>query len=128
MHAVTLTVERIQDVLEDAVHRGRITGDDAQELAQTLVRISVQHTEDLLQQVGVVTARSAAKARSASRAKAKAGSASGAKAKAGTTSGAKAKTAAASARAGSTASPGSKAKPKTTARAKATPQPRSKAR
>ena len=45
---VVLTRELIQEAFEDAVRRGRMTRDDAQELAAALVNRNRQNTDDLL--------------------------------------------------------------------------------
>lgn len=45
---VMLTRERIQETLEDAVQRGRVTRTDANELAGELLRRGRQQTEELL--------------------------------------------------------------------------------
>jgi polyhydroxyalkanoate synthesis regulator phasin len=48
---VMLTRERIQDTLEDAVRRGRVTRRDANELAGVLVRRGRQQTDELLSEI-----------------------------------------------------------------------------
>ncbi len=48
LHLVMLTNERIQQVVDDAVDRGRLSRDDADELAQEMVRRGRQQTVDLL--------------------------------------------------------------------------------
>jgi polyhydroxyalkanoate synthesis regulator phasin len=48
MHLVMLSNERIQEVMDDAVARGRVTRDDAEELVQEMVRRGRQQTSDLL--------------------------------------------------------------------------------
>ena len=45
---VVLTRERINETLEDAVRRGRMTRDDAEELAASLVGIGRRQAQDLL--------------------------------------------------------------------------------
>jgi hypothetical protein len=45
---IFLTRERINDTLEDAVRRGRITRDDAEQLAASLVGVGRRQAEDLL--------------------------------------------------------------------------------
>jgi hypothetical protein len=45
---VVLTRERINETLEDAVRRGRLTRDDAEELAASLVGIGRRQAQDLL--------------------------------------------------------------------------------
>jgi hypothetical protein len=48
---VVLTSERVQESLDDAVSRGRITRDDATELAQSLLNAGRQQTQDILADV-----------------------------------------------------------------------------
>jgi polyhydroxyalkanoate synthesis regulator phasin len=45
---IVLTTDRIQATLDDAVKRGRMTRDDAEELARTLVESGRKQTEELL--------------------------------------------------------------------------------
>ena len=49
--AVMLTRDRIQEILEEAVQRGRVTRSDANELTGELVRRGRAQTEDLLAEV-----------------------------------------------------------------------------
>lgn len=60
---VMLTRERIEDALEDAVSRGRVTADDAQDLVTSLVERGRRQTNDLLgeleQRVGGIGGRPA---------------------------------------------------------------------
>jgi polyhydroxyalkanoate synthesis regulator phasin len=46
--SVTLSRDRLQEVVDDAVARGRITRDDANELVSRLVSRSRQQTESML--------------------------------------------------------------------------------
>jgi polyhydroxyalkanoate synthesis regulator phasin len=46
--SVTLSRDRMQEVVDDAVKRGRMTRDDANELVQKLVSRSRKYTDDLL--------------------------------------------------------------------------------
>jgi polyhydroxyalkanoate synthesis regulator phasin len=46
--SVTLSRDRIQEVVDDAVKRGRMTRDDANELVSKLVSRSRKYTDDLL--------------------------------------------------------------------------------
>jgi len=46
--SVTLTTDRLQDAVEDAVRRGRMTRRDAEELAGTLIAAGRQQTEAVL--------------------------------------------------------------------------------
>jgi polyhydroxyalkanoate synthesis regulator phasin len=48
LHLVMLTNDRIQEVMDDAVERGRMTRDDAEELVQEMVNRGRQQTTDLL--------------------------------------------------------------------------------
>lgn len=48
LHLVMLTGERIQEVLDDAVNRGRMTRDDANDIVQGLLRRGRAETEDVL--------------------------------------------------------------------------------
>jgi hypothetical protein len=48
LEALLLTRERIQEVLDDAVARGRLTGADASELLAELVRRGRRSTDDLV--------------------------------------------------------------------------------
>lgn len=60
---VMLTRERIQETLEDAVQRGRVTRTDANELAGELLRRGRQQTEELLAELETRLARTADRAR-----------------------------------------------------------------
>jgi polyhydroxyalkanoate synthesis regulator phasin len=48
LNAVLLTRRHIEEVLDDAVARGRMTRSDAQEMAQTLLSRSARATDDFL--------------------------------------------------------------------------------
>jgi hypothetical protein len=48
VNAVLLTRRQIQDVAEDAVKRGRMTRDDAQQMIQTLLQQGARQTDDFL--------------------------------------------------------------------------------
>jgi polyhydroxyalkanoate synthesis regulator phasin len=48
LNLVMLTRDRIEDVMEDAVSRGRMTADDAQKLAQELINRGRKQTNDVL--------------------------------------------------------------------------------
>jgi hypothetical protein len=52
--ALVLTRERIQEVLDDAVERGRMTRDDAAELFAELVRRGTAPADRLMREVGRV--------------------------------------------------------------------------
>jgi polyhydroxyalkanoate synthesis regulator phasin len=51
MDAVVLTRERLQEVLDDAVDRGRMTRDDATQLLAELVARGRRQTDDLLREL-----------------------------------------------------------------------------
>ena len=55
--AVVLTRERLQEVLDDAVQRGRMTHDDAAQMLGELVRRGRRGTDEMLRELeGLVTA------------------------------------------------------------------------
>jgi hypothetical protein len=54
---VVLTRERIQQALDDAAERGRVTRRDANELVSELVRLGREQTEDLLAPFGRAAGR-----------------------------------------------------------------------
>ena len=55
--AVVLTRERLQEVLDDAVQRGRMTHDDASQLLGELVRRGRRGTDEVLRELeGLITA------------------------------------------------------------------------
>jgi polyhydroxyalkanoate synthesis regulator phasin len=57
LDAVVITRDRLQEVLDDAVERGRMTRDDAGDLLAELVRRGRRQTDDLLREIeGAVTA------------------------------------------------------------------------
>ena len=49
MGAIVITRDRLQEVLDDAVDRGRMTRDDATELLAELIRRGRRQTDDLLE-------------------------------------------------------------------------------
>lgn len=51
LHSVTLPVERLQEALDDAVRRGRMTRRDAEELVAALVSASRTQTEQLINEL-----------------------------------------------------------------------------
>ncbi len=55
---ILLTTDRIQATLDDAVQRGRMTRDDAEELVQSLVESGRRQTEDLLHDIEALVGRS----------------------------------------------------------------------
>jgi polyhydroxyalkanoate synthesis regulator phasin len=64
---ILLTTDRIQATLDDAVRRGRMTRDDAEELTRTLVESGRKQTEDLLHDLESLIGRSLDAAGDASR-------------------------------------------------------------
>jgi polyhydroxyalkanoate synthesis regulator phasin len=48
---VTLSRERLQDVVDDAVKRGRMTRDDANELVSSLINRSRRYSDELVKQL-----------------------------------------------------------------------------
>jgi polyhydroxyalkanoate synthesis regulator phasin len=48
LNAVLLTRKHIEEVIEDAVKRGRMTRDDAQQMMQTLLQRGAKQTDDFL--------------------------------------------------------------------------------
>jgi hypothetical protein len=48
VNAVLLTRRHIEEVVEDAVRRGRMTRDDAQQMLQTLLQRGAKETDDFL--------------------------------------------------------------------------------
>lgn len=55
---VVLQRERLQEVVDDAVRRGRMTRDDAEDLVQSLVSAGRRQAEDLLAEVERLVGRS----------------------------------------------------------------------
>jgi hypothetical protein len=55
---IVLTTDRIQATLDDAVRRGRMTRDDAEDLARTLVESGRRQTEELLHDLEGLVGRS----------------------------------------------------------------------
>src|SRR5947199_6496210 len=49
--SVTLSRDRLQEVVDDAVKRGRMTRDDANELVSNLVTRGRQYTDDLVKEL-----------------------------------------------------------------------------
>jgi polyhydroxyalkanoate synthesis regulator phasin len=64
---VVLTRDRIQDVLDDAAERGRMTRTDANELVSELVRKGRQQTDDVLTEIDKLVGRSRDQLESATR-------------------------------------------------------------
>lgn len=57
LNLVMLTRDRIEEVMDDAVSRGRVTADDAQKLAQDLVNRGRKQTNDVLSDLESLLAR-----------------------------------------------------------------------
>jgi hypothetical protein len=62
---VMLTRERIDDALNDAVSRGRVTADDAQDLAAALIERGRRQTNDVIGELEQLLAAKAGRARRA---------------------------------------------------------------
>ncbi|HEV2770695.1 MAG TPA: hypothetical protein VGV40_10970 [Solirubrobacteraceae bacterium] len=56
-NGVVITSERIQEAMDDAVNRGRMTRDDAQDLVTRLVNAGRQQTKDLLDELETLLTR-----------------------------------------------------------------------
>ena len=55
---IVLTADRIQETMDDAVRRGRLTRDDAEDLARLLIETGRRQTEELLHDVEELVGRS----------------------------------------------------------------------
>jgi polyhydroxyalkanoate synthesis regulator phasin len=55
---LVLTVDRVQEAVDDAVRRGRMTRDDAEELVQALVEAGRKQTDDLRAEIESLVGRS----------------------------------------------------------------------
>ncbi|UJA18875.1 hypothetical protein HJD18_00750 [Thermoleophilia bacterium SCSIO 60948] len=55
-HSVTLSVERLQETVDDAVRRGRMTRDDANELVSSLVSRGRSYRDDLIGEIEALLA------------------------------------------------------------------------
>jgi polyhydroxyalkanoate synthesis regulator phasin len=62
---VVLTRDRIEEALQDAVSRGRVTADDAQDLAATLIDRGRRQTNDIFSDLESLLSAKAGKARRA---------------------------------------------------------------
>lgn len=60
LNLVMLTRDRIEEVMEDAVSRGRMTADDAQKLAQDLINRGRKQTDDVLSDLEKLLSRGGA--------------------------------------------------------------------
>jgi polyhydroxyalkanoate synthesis regulator phasin len=54
---VVITAERLQETMDDAVRRGRVTADDAQDIVTRVVSSGRQQTRDLLDEIEVLLTR-----------------------------------------------------------------------
>jgi polyhydroxyalkanoate synthesis regulator phasin len=68
---VVITGDRLQETVDDAVTRGRMTRQDAEDLAQNLISIGRRQSQDALAEVEELLGRSATQTRRAARARAK---------------------------------------------------------
>ena len=68
---LVITNERVQETVDDAVKRGRMTARDAEELVQNLVAIGRRQTQDTLAELERLVERSATQTRRQARARAK---------------------------------------------------------
>ena len=68
---VVITAERLQETVDDAVKRGRMTREDAEELARNLVEIGRRQTQDALAEVESLIGRSAKETRRLTRTRVK---------------------------------------------------------
>ena len=64
VNLVMLTADRVQEVLMDAAKRGRLTTDDAQDLAQTLLRKSREQKQEVLREINDLIDSATAKTKS----------------------------------------------------------------
>ncbi len=60
VNAVLLTRRGIEEVVEDAVRRGRMTRDDAQQMVQTLLQYGAKQTDDFLADIERLVGRGSA--------------------------------------------------------------------
>jgi hypothetical protein len=68
---IVITGERLQETVDDAVRRGRMTRQDAEELAGNLVEIGRRQTQDVLAEVESLVGRSATQTRRMTRSRVK---------------------------------------------------------
>jgi polyhydroxyalkanoate synthesis regulator phasin len=66
-----ITGERLQETLDEAVRRGRMTRDDAEELMQVLVQIGRRQTQDALTEIERLVGRSVEETRQGARSRVK---------------------------------------------------------
>lgn len=68
---IVITADRLQETVDEAVRRGRMTHQDAEELVQNLVQISRRQTQDTLAEIEDIVGRSAKQTRRATRSRVK---------------------------------------------------------
>ncbi len=68
---VVITGDRLQETVDDAVTRGRMTRQDAEDLVQNLISIGRRQSQDALAEIEDLVGRSATQTRRAARARAK---------------------------------------------------------
>ncbi|MGH2943825.1 MAG: hypothetical protein ACRDLN_13730, partial [Solirubrobacteraceae bacterium] len=68
---VVITADRLQETVDEAVKRGRMTRQDAEELVQNLVAIGRRQSQDALAEIEGLVERSATQTRRATRARVK---------------------------------------------------------
>ncbi len=68
---IVLTSDRLQETVDEAVRRGRMTAQDAEELVQNLVAVGRRQTQDTLAELEGLVGRSALQTRRQARARAK---------------------------------------------------------
>jgi polyhydroxyalkanoate synthesis regulator phasin len=68
---IVITSDRLQEIVDEAVKRGRMTGQDAEELVQNLVAVGRRQSQDALADIEDLVGRSAQQTRSQARAQAK---------------------------------------------------------
>jgi polyhydroxyalkanoate synthesis regulator phasin len=66
---VVITADRLQETIDEAVKRGRMTRDDAEELAANLIQIGRMQTQDAITELESVVERSASHTRRFARAR-----------------------------------------------------------
>jgi polyhydroxyalkanoate synthesis regulator phasin len=74
VNAVLLTRRHIEEVVDDAVKRGRMTRDDAQQVMQSLLQRGAKQTDDFLSDLERLLGRSRADQQSAQKPRGKSGS------------------------------------------------------
>ena len=83
VNAVLLTRRDIEEVVDDAVRRGRMTRDDAQQMVQTLLQYGARQTDDFLSDLERLLGRGAGSKSAPSRTRAREATGAAARAPAG---------------------------------------------